>query len=159
MHFGPHGVITRNSTAILMKINSSSIHKVLCADGKSMSCAILSAFRGLVIDKIEDGINEQCVLDASQEFVIATICQQYCIEDLTTTDNSSTKCHEEDEQLVAWDGITGAMLDLNLVMEARKVNGLIKKMNVNEKVLKSECYKEIVKRIPPDTAIHEQMAT
>ena len=85
-----------------------------------MSCAIPSACRGLVNDKIKDGINEQRVVDASQEFVIANIGQQHCIEDLTTMSKSSTKCHEEDEQLVAWDDVTGAMIDPDLVMEARK---------------------------------------
>ena len=65
VHFGPHGVITSNSTAILMKINNISSHKVQC------TYAILSACRGLVNDKIKDGINEQRVMDASQEFVIA----------------------------------------------------------------------------------------
>ena len=143
VHFGPHGVITSNSTAILMKINNISSHKVLCTDGKSMSCAIFSACRGLVNDKIKDGINEQRVMDASQEFVVANIGEQDCIEDLTTMNKSSTKCHEEDEQLVAWDDVTGTMLDPDLVMEARKAEMVFfKKMNVCEKVPKSDCYKE-----------------
>ena len=139
VHFGPREVITSNSTAILMKINNISSHKVLCTDGKSMSCAIPSACRRLVNDKIKDGINEQRVMDASQEFVIANIGQQDCI----TMNKSSTKCHEEDEQLVAWDDVTGAMLDPDLVMEARKAEMVyFKKMNVYEKVPKSECQKE-----------------
>ena len=33
---------------------------------------------------------------------------------------SSTTCHEEDDQLVAWDDVTGVMLDLELVQESRK---------------------------------------
>ena len=74
--------------------------------------SIHSACRGLVNDKIKDGINEQRVMDASQEFVIANIGQQHCIEVLTTMNKSSTKCHEEDEQLVAWDDVIGAMLTL-----------------------------------------------
>ena len=58
---------------------------------------------------------------------------------LTTMNKSSTKCHEEDEQLVAWDDVTGAMLDPDLVMEARKAEMVyFKKMNVYEKVPKSE---------------------
>ena len=48
-----------NSKAILVKINNISSQKVVCTDGKSMSCAIPSACRGLVNDKIKDGINEQ----------------------------------------------------------------------------------------------------
>ena len=80
-------------------------------------------------------------MDASQEFVIANIGQQDCIEDLTTMNKSSTKCHEEDEQLFAWDDATGAMLDPDLLMEARKAEMVyFKKMNVYEKVPKSECY-------------------
>ena len=34
VHFGPHGVITSNSTAILMKMNNISSHKVQRTDGK-----------------------------------------------------------------------------------------------------------------------------
>ena len=120
VHFGPHGVITSNSTAILMKLNNIFSQKALCNDGKSMSCAIHSACRGWLNDKIKDGVNEQRVMDASQEFVIADIGQQDCIADLTSMNKSSTKCHEEDEQLVAWDDVTGAMLDLDLVKEVRK---------------------------------------
>ena len=69
VHFGQHGVITTNSTAILMKINNISRHNVLCTDGKSMSCAVRSACRGLVNDKIKDGINEQRVM-ASRSYEV-----------------------------------------------------------------------------------------
>ena len=50
---------------------------------------------------------------------------------------SSSKCHEEDGQLVAWDDVTGAMLD------PRKAEMVyFKKMKVYEKVPKSQCYNE-----------------
>ena len=85
-------------------------------------------------DKIKDGINGRHVVDASQEFLIANIVPSHCIEDLATMNKSSTKCHEEDEQLVAWDDVTGAMLDPDLVKEARKAEMVyFKKMNRYEK--------------------------
>ena len=95
-----------------------------------MSCAVYSACCGLVHEKIKKGMNEQRVMNASQEF--GNVGQQHCIEDLTTMNKSSTKCkcHEEDEQLVAWDDVTGAMLDPDLVKEGRKAEPT------------SECYKE-----------------
>ena len=71
VHLRPLGVITSNPTAILMKLNNISSHKALCTDGRTVSCAVHSACRGLVNDKIKDGINEQRVMDASQEHVIA----------------------------------------------------------------------------------------
>ena len=144
VHFGPHGVITSNSTAILMKLNNISSHRALCTYGKSMSCAAHSACHRLVNDKIKDGgINEQRVMDASHEFVVANIGEQHCSEELTTMKKSSTKCHEEDEQLVAWSGVSGAMLDPDLVKEARKAEMVhVQKMNLYEKVPKSECFKE-----------------
>ena len=83
-----------------------------------MSYTVRSAYRGLANDKIKDGINEQRVMDAAQEFVFANIGQQHSLEDVTTVHNSSTKCHEEYEQLVAWSDVIGAMPDPQLVEEA-----------------------------------------
>ena len=141
-------MITSNSTAILMNLNNISSHRALC-NGKSMSCAAHSVCRGLVNDKIKDGgINEQRVMDASHEFVVANIGEQHCSEELTTMNKSSTKCHEEDEQLVAWSDVSGAMLDPDLVKEARKAEMVhVQKMNLYEKVPNSECYTETGKAL------------
>ena len=51
---------------------------------------------------------------------------------------SSTTCHEEDDQLVAWDDVTGVMLDLELVQESRKAEmvyfSISRRFDVYEKV-------------------------
>ena len=56
---------------------------------------------------------------------------------------SASACHENDERDIAWDDVTGAALNPNLVREARqKEMEYFQKMGVYKKVPRSKCFQQ-----------------
>ena len=114
--------------------------KALSTDGKSLSCTVHSAYLGLVKDTIK------MALASTVSWTLRRICCCEHQSTATASKKSKTTCHDEDDQLVAWDDVTGAMLDLELVQESRKAEIVyFKKIDVCEKVQISECTRKLAK--------------
>ena len=74
--------------------------------------------------------------------------QENCFKDLERMNEASVKSHDTEDQevLIAWDDVSGARLNNELVKEARKAEmEYLRKIGVYTKVNKKRCYDVTVK--------------
>ena len=91
-------------------------------------------------EKIQKGIRSQKACDEKDEYILGTL-NGVCQEDFEESKRTAYECHKEPEnEMTAFDDVTGSLLDPKRVKAARREEiDYVKNLGVYKKVPKSRC--------------------
>ena len=121
INVGKDGWITTNSSAVSWRLHPITIRNQQTHNGGAVRVQVPRRYMGVAQRKVQAGITEQKDLNRGGMFILGSIGPQaVSAKDLASMKEASDKCHEEDDQSVAYDDVTGSPLKPELVKEARK---------------------------------------
>ena len=151
VHKTQDNTIITNAQGILWSITPLTENLRVTPNGDATECKIPVKYMDMVEEYVLTSVSHQIeMVEKNLRMACPIGRQDNCVKDLERMNEASVKSHDTEDQEVfmAWDDVSGARLNPELVKEARKAEmEYFRKMGVYTKVSKKRCY-DVTEKAP-----------